>query len=274
MQVFGQWSEFERILRYHEIAKRHLDAQVSADLLDRFVSGLWNYVTSLLKKRSGSLSKHQTPPEAYSTILNDSDEALQSLLRDWKLLSLVEQSPNAQDIAEDLRSTVSKPVRWMYQLFEQGHQHAGIELLRNLLTTMPDTKVIEDIHKEVRLASRQNSNAKQSREEIQNVILNSGVLAQRGVPHTAEVDKVSFMSRWKKTNANLIGRRLFHASNERMPAIFSKIMGPKTWPTLSEDVLARSSAAWSWLRYFVGQNLKASRIALTCHLVVEIKNTD
>ena len=90
MQVFGQWSEFERILRYDEIAKRHLDAQVSADLLDRFVSGLWNYVTSLLKKRSGSLSKHQTPPEAYSTILNDSDEALQSLLRDWKLLSLVE----------------------------------------------------------------------------------------------------------------------------------------------------------------------------------------
>ena len=92
------------------------------------------------------------------------------------------------------------------------------------------------------------------------------MLAQRGVPHTAELDKVSFMSRWKKTNAALNWRQLFHASSEKMPPIFSKSMGPKTWLTLSEDVLARSSAAWVWLRYFVGQNLKASRIALRATL--------
>ena len=272
VRVLGLWSEFERILRYHEISKRHLDAQESADMLNHFVSSMWNYVVSLLKKRSGSLSKHQTPPEAYCTILNGNDEALQLLLSDWKLLCLVEQSPNAQEIANDLRATVSKPTRWMFQLFEQGHQREGVALLRNLMTVMPDTKVIEDIHKEIRVAAKQNANQKQSRLEIQNCILNSGVLAQRGIPHTAELDKVSFMSRWKKTNvASLNWKRLFHASSEKMPAIFSKIMGPKTWPTLSEDVLARSSAAWVWLRYFVGQNLKASRIALRASRLLKSK---
>ena len=272
VRVFGLWSEFERILRYHEIAKRHLDAQESADLLDHFVSSMWNYVVSLLKKRSGSLSKHQTPPEAYCTILNGNDEALQLLLSDWKLLCLVEQSPNAQEIADDLRATVSKPTRWMYQLFEQGHQREGVDLLRNLMTVMPDTKLIEDIHKEVRVAAKQNANQKQSRIEIQNCILHSGVFAQRGVPHTAELDKVSFVSRWKKTKTDLNWKQLFHASSEKMPAAFSKIMGPKTWPTLSEDVLARSSAAWVWLRYFVGQNLKAFRIALRATWLLKLND--
>ncbi len=262
VRVLGQWTEFERILRYHEIARRHLEPEDHTEILVRFVSSMWNYVVSLLKKRSSSLSKHQCPPEAYCTILHGNDDALQLLLSDWKLLSLVEQSPVAQEIADDLRATVSRPTRWLYQLFEQGHQREGVELLRNLMSVMPDTKVIEDIHQRIRLASKQNANQKQTRIEIQNCILNSGVFAQRGVPHTAELDKASFMSRWKRTNANSNWRKVFDASAEKMPAHFSKIMGPKTWPTLSEDVLARSSAAWSWLRHFVGQNLKAFRISL------------
>ena len=48
----------------------------------------------------------------------------------------------------------------------------GLDLLRNLMTVMPDTKVIEDIHREIRVAAKQNANQKQSRIEIQNCILN------------------------------------------------------------------------------------------------------
>jgi hypothetical protein len=53
---------------------------------------------------------------------------------------------------------------------------------------------------------------------------------------------------------------VFHSGTEKLPKKFSGIMARKTWHTMTETELSRSSCAWQWLRNYVCQNLKAECI--------------
>ena len=262
--VFSDCDEFDKLLKYHALSRRHLTPEQQNETLETLVNQLWFNSLSILCKRSCALSKLSAPPECFAAVLRDGDDAdltLQALLEDWRLLCLAEQSPVAQDIAKDIQTTVSPPMRLTFQCFESGQSAVGRELLLAMVGTMPDTKFIEDLHQQVKTDALANANRKQSPSHIQNVLINSGMFEARGVPHTARLNKAAFKTHWKRAKPLQPGI-VFNSRVEKMPSFFSRLMGTKTWASLSEDTLARSSAAWQWLRVFSSKNLKQRNVKL------------
>ena len=262
--VLTNCDEFEKLLKYHALSRRHLTPEQQHQTLETFVNQVWFNSLSVLCKRSCALSKLSAPPECFVAMLRDDDDAdrtLQNLLEDWRILCLAEQSPVAQDIAKDIHATVSPPMRLAFQCFESGQTAVGRELLRAMVGGMPDTKFIEDLHQKVKTDSLANANRKQSPAHIQNVLLNSDVFEGRGVPHTARLNKAVFKTHWKKAKP-LQSSMVFNSRVEKMPAFYSKMMGTKTWASLSEDALAKSAAAWQWLRVFFSNALKQRNVKL------------
>lgn len=265
--VFSQKDQFQKILQYHALSRRHLDDAEHRDQLGKFINQLFFYIATLMCKRSSALSKLNAPPECYAEVLSSdpaaSDAALAFLLEDWRLLCLAEQSPAAQDLAQDLRSTISAPVRLVFLCAEANKMSDAYSILECMLKIMPDSKVIEDLHGCVKKDALANSSRRQSPKQVQHVITNSNILESRGVKHPAQVDKSSFLQRWRRTKTNHL-KQLFHASVEKLQPWYSKIMNPKKlWPSLSEEHLAKSSCAWQWLRLFAARNLKQHNIKLT-----------
>lgn len=266
VEILWAQSEFDMLLQYHVLSRRHLASdEAHAQVLETFVKQLWFHTLSVLSKRSSALSKLGAPPECFAACLQAegaaADRAEQSLMEDWRLLCLAEQSNLAQDLATDIQCTVSAPMRLVFLCFECGKARHGRELLASLLRTMPDTKFIEDLHQKVKTDSLANANRKQNAMQIQNVLINSGMFESRGIPHTARLDKTIFKRRWKKTKMPKPGV-IFNSRVEKLPSFYSKIMGVKTWPSLSEDALGRSAAAWQWLRVFSSKSLKQHQIQL------------
>ena len=260
------WDEFSKVLKYHSLARRHLDEEAHKELLDSFVFMMFYYVLTLFCKRASSMSKFTSPPEIYSKILSSDEEeaemTLANILSDWRTLLLLEQS-KYQELASDLNLTVSKPMRLAFTFFEAGKTDAAIEIMKSMLLVVPDTKLIEDIHQKVRVDSKANANLNQSCAEIQNIIMNSGLLEARGIPHTAKINRETFLARWKTTPGNKKFKQVFHASSYKLAREFGSILAPRVWPSLSEEALARSSAGWAWIRKHQSMNLKAAGILLT-----------
>ena len=195
VDVFLQVPEFERIMEYHVLSRRHLSAEEQGLALQTFVKQLWFYDLSVFSKRSSALSKLCAPPECYATILHDhiaADATLQSLLEDWRLLCLAEQSAAAKNLSQDLQSTVSAPMRLIFQIFESGQTRHGEQFLGALLAGVPDTKIIEDIHGRVKLEAQGAASRKQSPAQVQSIINSTNSFEARGIPHTCRLDKATF----------------------------------------------------------------------------------
>ena len=210
--VLKDWDELAKVLKYHTLARRHLDEEAHKELLESFVFMMFYYVLSLFCKRASTMSKFTSPPEIYSKILSNDEEeaemALANILTDWRTLLLVEQSKYSE-LASDLKMTVSKPMRLAFTLFETGKTNTAIGVMKSMLLTVPDTKLIEDIHQKIRVDSRANANMNQSCAEIQNIIMNSDLLEARGIPHTSQINKEAFLARWKTTSGNKKFKHLF-----------------------------------------------------------------
>ena len=234
------------------------------ELLDSFVFVMFYYVRTLFCKRASSMSKFTSPPEIYSKILSSDEEeaemTLANILSDWRTLLLLEQS-KYQELASDLNLTVSKPVRLAFTFFDAGKTDAAIGIMKSMLLVVPDTKLIEDIHQKVRVDSGANAKLNQSCAETQNIRRNSGLLEARGIPHTAQINRVTFLARWKTTPGNKKFKQVFHASSYKLAREFGSILAPRVWLSLSEEALARSSAGWTWIRKHM--NLKAAGILPT-----------
>lgn len=264
VDVFLQLPELERIMEYHVLSRRHLGAEEHILALQTFVKKLWFYDLSVLSKRSSALSKACAPPECYATILHDhiaAEATLQSLLEDWRLLCLAEQSEAAQDLSHDLRSTVSAPMRLIFQIFESGKIRDGEQFLGALIAGVPDTKIIEDIHGRVKLEAQGNANRKQSPAQVQSIINASNSFEARGIPHPCRLDKSTFVRKFSRTKSTT-ALHSFQARREKLPKFYSKLMGEKTWQSLSEESLAKSASAWEWLRFFSENNLKQQQVKL------------
>ena len=61
-----------------------------------------------------------------------------------------------------------------------------------LVGTLPDNKIVEDIHAPLRLASKGNSNDKLAKPSVQDVINHSKVFEVRGITHATAVPKDRF----------------------------------------------------------------------------------
>ena len=265
VDVFWQDSEFDKVLRYHTLSRRHSDEDKHRSSLETFVHQVWYYGISVLSKRSAAYSKLASPPECYAALLVQEGELAEdtemSLREDFRLLCLAEQSRPAQELVKDLQCTVSAPVRLMFSCYEAGLCSEGKRLLNGMLHCVPDSKFIEDLHGKVKSDALHNPNRKQTPTQVQNVLQNSGLFEARGIPHLCALDKQAFKLRWKRTKT---AKRMtaFFARHERVDKGWSRVMSPKTWYSLSEESLARSAAAWSWLRLFVSKNLKQCGIQL------------
>ena len=255
VQVFFQESEFERVRIYHQLSTKHLG---DCTLDSSFTSMLHFYVMSLLNTRARSLAKYNSPPECYAGLCGEDREtratALELLKSDWRSLRLLEMSEGRwpQELAADLRDSVSKPMRLCVQLYETNQLSEASSLLSALLKVLPDTKLIEDIHQVLRTEAEANANQKLRPREIFSLVQTSSALESRKIKHPAALDKESFMSRWATTSSHYSASAVFNSGSEKLPKFFSGILSNKrTWRALSEEAISTSAAAWHWIRLFV-----------------------
>lgn len=188
---------------------------------------------------------YNSPPECYVPLLDETDDGGASqdfLLGDWKSLVLLEQSSKCPELCSDLGLTVSKPMRLVFQLYECGQFQRGKKLLTTLLNRLPDTKLIEDIHQRLRTTSNSNPNSRLGLREVQSLVETSGVFEVRSIYHPAKIDKDSFKSNWTSAKPEN-SKAVFHSGTEKLPKKFSGIMARKTWHTMTETELSRSSCA-------------------------------
>ena len=71
-----------------------------------------------------------------------------------------------------------------------------------------------------------------------------------------------FLENLRKTNRHFQPRKHGRPRNHKLHAKFGHIMKNRTWPALTEPALVRSSAAWSWLRYYSAEKLQDSMIRI------------
>ena len=134
-------------------------------------------------------------------------------------------------------------------------------LLSVLVQTLPDSKIVEDIHNKIRNDSLLNKTRKQTYSTIQTVIENSKVFESRSIRHPARVKREYFEREFwnvRRKRQKLCFRSCVH----KLPSKYTEIVGDKTWNTLSEETLERASAAWSWLNHYNDAALASWQVPL------------
>ena len=273
VKVLLQSEEFIKVGKYLELAEHQLGPNPET-CMGAFVEELFFYCTSLLSKRASSASKSSTAPEVYveylSGDLDEAQQALNHMLADWKLLTLLEQSASNQGLARDMRVSVPPLMRVIFQLAEHGRHLTAQKLLKAILKGFPDSKLIEDVHGCVRNDARANANKSQTFAQIQQVILGSNALESRAIRHPAALTRDVFTCRWKKTSGKRSWKAAFVPKSEKIPKKYSQLLGAKSWDTISEDTLQRASAGWELARYYVKFRLNEKRIALHAPLLLHV----
>ena len=238
----------------------------------------------LLKNRSWSLSRHSLPPEAFAGILSERADTRRSAAKllatqHRALLAFEAALANNRDASEqskrlwsDLQVGVSHPARLVMDTFEafgyaseeetQGVVPPAIHVLKAVLSNLPDSKIVEDIHNKIRTDSRLNKNSKQTDEHIQDITACSGVFETRRIEHPAEVNKEAFLKDFPRTQARKM-KSITRSRHHKLPAVWSQILGRKTWQTLSEETLEKASAAWNWMQYYSAAQLGKDLVSLS-----------
>jgi len=210
------------------------------------------------------MSKHASGPEAYAPAIGDDPECAQEsmgfMLADWRALRLLEASPcqAPQELAAYMRDrcdSISKPLRLAFQLMECGRLEESLSVLKNLLYRLPDTKVVEDVHQRLRAEAMANPNNRLLPRELQGLVQTSGQREARQIPHPARLDKESFLERWKVTPNNF--KVSLDSGVVKLPKYLSRMLGRKSWRTISEEALGLSSSAWAWVREYISKDFKS-----------------
>lgn len=269
INLFSDWGDFETVLQYDKCSLRHLEQSK----LQNYLDDLWFYVLGCLNKRASSMCMHNSPPEVYAAavVLDDpvrTVAAVQLMKNDWDILRRLEhsKSQSTSEILDDVRYTVSKPMRLVYQLYQADLTEKGRDILASLVTRLPDTKFVEDIHQTIRGKAQSQPHEKLNHRQIQSLVETSQTFESRGILHPAALDKKAMLSRWASTKPS-DSKQQFLAASEKLPKVFADIVGSKKWPSMSEECLSRSSACWAWLRHYVSEKMNGQNIKLkdACH---------
>ena len=123
-----------------------------------------------------------------------------------------------------LTSRLSPPVRLMYMPFESDNfdagSPAGTHVLEGMLRTLPDSKIVEDLHGHVRIQRNSQKNKRQTVHQIQELVTQPKVLSERNIRHPAAVDRNCFVQMFKRTPGRKRKRRYF-ASVHQLPERWS-----------------------------------------------------
>ena len=160
------------------------------------------------------------------------------------------QSPDAEQLWDDVLVLRSTPVRRLHMFYERdgfdSSSLSGQRLLRGLLDTLPDNKLVEDVHNNIRRCAKSNPNPVLKMCHIQDLTISSDVLRERGISHPAELTKNVWCKDVKRTSPRY-KRRSHHAFKHKLEKKWTAVMGQKRWHTLSEETIRKTAAAWHWL---------------------------
>ncbi len=233
---------------------------------DAIASKVVSLMSHLLTYRAWSLVIcNDSPPDCYADLLTSSaprrDAAMERMRADWRQICLLEQvaltSPSAAALLEELQFILTPPVRLLFMFFERDRwdvaSTAGIKQLRGMLATLPDNKLVEDIHNSIRLDSRANGNKKQKLAHMQEVVINSNAFSSREVPEPCAVTKECFVQHYhnKASSSEAVIWRV-HASSHKMPVEYTSIMGNRTWKSPTPETSRGAHSAWALMRTFTG----------------------
>lgn len=191
--------------------------------------------------------------------------------KDFKALLKLEDAAAAAggktpSILEDLQVIVTPAIRLLFLSFEfdqwRPNSQCGLHILKGLVVTLPDSKIVEDLHGVVRVDQQSQKNKRKSMAQIQELLTQSKVFRERGIPHMAAIDKDTFLSSFNRTADRKRPRR-YKAASHRLPADWSKIMSRKTWGTLSPETLNRGTAAWVWLQHYYSAKLSEHGVRIS-----------
>ena len=140
-------------------------------------------------------------------------------------------------------------IRTLFCFFERDQWRAdsvaGRRLLTGLLCTLPDNKIVEDLHGDVRKEARSSPNAKLTPTHIQEVLCKSSVLEARGINHAAKPTRDSFSSEFRSVKWAPLSQK-FYCQKHKMSPRWIEIAGRRTWKSLYEEGSHQSQAAWQW----------------------------
>jgi hypothetical protein len=106
-------------------------------------------------------------------------------------------------LLQDLNQILTPPVRVMMLAFEEENYSfsspGGRHLLCGLLRTLPDNKIIEDIHGVLRTDAKKQKTRRQTTHHMQELVTQSKMLSSREIPHSPKVTRNVFLQYFPRT---------------------------------------------------------------------------
>ena len=136
--------------------------------------------------------------QAAATLLSSDHKAL------LQLENAIAASGSAKPkIWSDLQVVFTPPIRLLFLKMEEDSYNprspGSLHLLRGMLWTLPDSKIVEDVHGNLRNNSKKGVNKKRALAGLQECVLNSKVLETREINHKAFVTKEVFLQAFPRT---------------------------------------------------------------------------
>ena len=154
----------------------------------------------LLGQRAWSMAaRHHAPPQTYVGLLSRCPlrqrRAMHQMGHEWATLLMLEQRrlvhTPAYRLWKDLSFVQIRPLRLLWALCEGFKGDLDCKpvkrLLRGLLDTFPDDKIVEDVHNSVKLDAQKTRKGARCAVRQADAVVHSGVLESRGIPHPAKV---------------------------------------------------------------------------------------
>ena len=165
---------------------------------------------TIVARRGWTMSKHSLPPDAYAKILVPDTFANAAAIKaavaatirrhHTNVLNLEHaMSVESRALRDDCLGLQTTAIRLVWEFFRRDRYHHGAplgrQLLIGLLGTLPDNKIAEDIHADLRLASKGARNLKMSKSNIQDIINTSTVIENRDIDHPTAITEDSNAAR-------------------------------------------------------------------------------
>jgi hypothetical protein len=217
-------------------------------------------VIHLVSNRAWSLAaRHAIPPDTYSLAIS-SDPAqrqlgVDELQGDFRRLLKLEDSrcrdADAMLLWKEMITPKKFPIRLIYLFYERDaydpSSSCGIRWMMGHVKIMPDNKVVEDCHNDIRRCANSNPNPVLSTGNMQRLVNNSGVLDKRNIAHPAKLTKDIWQQKYKGASSKTKQGRVYNSHRHSMGPTWANIMHTKTWHTVGEPQLRLDAAAWNWL---------------------------
>lgn len=119
--------------------------------------------------------------------------------------ALMEKRKVKVDLLEDLSILISPCVRVLFLAFEQDsfrrNSPGGLRILKGLLKVLPDSKIVEDSHGDLRQATKKLQNKRMTFTMMQHTLTRSNIFDSRGIANKAKVTQDSFQRDYRAASS-------------------------------------------------------------------------